>query len=84
MIDPIQVLYTYAQEQMVSALLAREEGYARAQQRGEENKRVLLAIVGEEYGERLESMEDEQNELFYFYGRALFRAGFQVALELTR
>lgn len=84
MTEPMDVLYKYAEEHLVRSLLEQEREYASASRCAERQEQDFLALVGEEHGERLEAMLDERKLLSFFEGQALFRAGFQIALELTR
>lgn len=84
MTEPMDVLYKYAEEHMVCGLLEQEREYVSASRCAEKQERAFLALVGEEHGERLEAMLDERKLLSFFEGQALFQAGFQIALELTR
>lgn len=80
----MEVLYKYAQEHMVNALLGQEREYADARLCAEREEQKLRALAGEAYGEQLEAWMDEQNLLAFFHEKALFRAGFQIAMELGR
>ncbi len=84
MIEPMKILYRYAEEHMVYGLLEQERKYADARQCAEKSAQSLRALVGEAHEDELEAWMDEQNLLVFFHGQALFRAGFQIALELTR
>lgn len=84
MTDSMNVLYNYAEEHMVSGLLRGDSGYADARLCAEQGTRELRTLIGEEHEEQLEAWMDEQNLLAFFHSRALFRAGFLIALELAR
>ena len=84
MTDPMQILYTYAQENMVGMLLAQEHGYRDACRCADKQEQALRDLVGEEHEEQLEALLEERDLVSHFGGQALFRAGFQIALELTR
>ena len=84
MTGPMEVLYKYAEEHMVCGLLKQERGYASTSQRAERQERAFLALVGEAHEEQLEVLLDERKMMAFFEGQALFRAGFQIALALTR
>lgn len=84
MTETMEALYKYAEEHLVRSLLEQEREYVSASRCAEKQERDFLALVGEEHGGRLEAVLDERKLLAFFEGQALFRAGFQIALELTR
>ena len=84
MTEPMEVLYAYAQEHMLYALLARESGYRDAMLhagRQEKQIRTLMDGIGLEH---LDAMLEEQKLCDFYRGQALFRAGFSLAVELMR
>ncbi len=84
MSDSMEVLFQYAQEQLVRTLLNQEHEYANTRLCAEKQEEALRASLGGGARERFDRLLDEQNLLTSFYGRALFRAGFQIAMELGR
>lgn len=83
MTDAMQVLFLYAQEHMVCSLLSQEHEYANVRLCVEKQGEAFRALLDETTRERFDNLLDEQNLLSSFYGRALFRAGFQIAMELS-
>lgn len=84
MTDAMQALFNYAQEHMVRSLLSQEHEYANVQLCVEEQAKALRALLNEKEQKRFHDLLDEQDLLTFLYGRALFRAGFQLAVELGR
>lgn len=84
MTDLIDVLYSYAQDYMLRGLLDREPEYAEACRCADRQERALYELVGEDNKAHLEDLLEERKLMSHYEGEALFRAGFQVALELTR
>ena len=84
MTDLIGILYSYAQDYMLRGILDREPGYAEACHCADRQERTLYELVGKENKAHLEDLLEERKLMSLFEGEALFRAGFQVALELTR
>lgn len=84
MTDLLDVLCEYAEDRMLRGLLDREPEYANVCHCADRQERTLLEVLGEEDKERLEGLLEERRLLEFFYGKALFRAGFQIAMELTR
>lgn len=85
MTEPMEVLYTYAQEHTVHALLAQESGYTDAKLHAEKQvvklRNLLPHSMIEEY---LDKLLDEQTMCEFYRERALFRAGFSLAVELMQ
>lgn len=84
MTDAMEVLFSYAQERMLNALLNQEHEYASAHLCAKKQEEAFCTLLDEKARERFDSLLDEQNMLTSFYGRAQFRAGFQLAMELSR
>ena len=84
MTDLMEVLYSYAQDYMLRGLLDREPEYANVCHCGDRQERVLRELVGEENKESLEGLLEERRMMSFYEGQAMFRAGFQVAVELLR
>lgn len=84
MTDAMEVLFSYAQEHMAHSLLAQEREYANARLCAEKQEEAFRSLLDENAREHFEDLMDEQNLLSSFYSRALFRAGFQIAMELNR
>lgn len=84
MTEPMEVLYTYAQEHIVYALLEQESGYKNAmlyakKQEAKLRDKLIFGSV-----EHLDKLLEEQKLCDFYRGQALFRAGFSLAVELMR
>ena len=80
----MEILYCYAQDHEVEALLALDDEYkecARCTRKQEAHLRASLDKASEDV---LNEFLDEQKILQYKEEGAYFRAGFQIALALTR
>ena len=84
MTDLIDVLYSYAQDYVVRGLLDREPEYAEVCRCANRQEQALRELVGKESEEHLADLLEEQRLMTFLEKRALFLAGFQIALELTR
>lgn len=84
MTEPMQVLYTYAQEHIVHALLERESDYKDAELHAEKEEGKLRAMLLPSAPEHLDNLLDEQHLLDFYREQSMFRAGFSLAVELMR
>ncbi len=84
MTDLMEVLYSYAQDYMLRGILDREPEYANMCRCADRQERVLRELVAEENKESLEGLLEERRMMSFYEGQAMFRAGFQVAVELLR
>lgn len=84
MTDAMEALFNYAQEHMVTSLLRQEQEYASVRRCVEKQQESFFASLSGSAQERFDNLLDEQNLLSALYGRAMFRAGFQLAMELGR
>ena len=84
MTDLMEVLFQYADEHMLYSLLNREPEYASARLCVEKQEETFLALLDKTAQKRYDTMREEQNLLSTFYERALFQAGFRLAMELCR
>ena len=84
MTDAMAVLFSYAQECLEMPLLLSEPEYANVQRCADERKKRLRSMLNTEAEECLESFLDEQRLLMLFENQAMFRAGFRLAMELSR
>ena len=84
MTDAMEVLFQYADEQMLYTLLNQEPEYASVRLCAEKQEEAFLAFLDDAAQKRYGTMRDEQNLLSSLYGRALFQAGFRLAIELSR
>ena len=84
MSDALEVLYSYAQDYMLRALLAEEPDYRDALLHADRQEEQFRDALDERGRERLESLLEEYNQLAFHRGKALFRVGFRLAVELGR
>lgn len=84
MTDAMKVLLQYAEEQMIHALMSQTPGYLNIRSRAEKEEEAFLALLTTETTERFEKMMAERRKLEYIYEQALFCAGFQIAMELSK
>ena len=84
MTDAMEALFQYAQEHMVCSLLHQQHEYASARLCAEKQEEAFLALLDETAQKRYGHLQNEQNLLSSFYERALFWAGFRLAIELSR
>ena len=84
MTEPMEVLYSYAQEYVVHALLAREPEYQDALLHAEKEEGKLRAMLLPSALEHLDNLLDEQHLLDFYREQSMFRAGFSLAVELMR
>ena len=84
MTDAMEALFQYAQEHMVHSLLYQQHEYASARLCVEKQEEAFLALLDETAQKRYNHLQNEQDLLSSFYERALFRAGFRLAMELSR
>lgn len=84
MTDLMEVLYSYAQDHLLRGLLDREPEYANMCHCADRQERALRELVGEEAEKHLEDLLEERKLMSFYESQALFLAGFQTALELTR
>ena len=84
MSDAMEVLFNYAQEWLEPPLLLSEPQYAEVQRCVKEQEKRLRSTLNEEAKEHLEGFLEEQKLLLFFENQAMFRAGFRLAMELSR
>ena len=84
MTDVMEALFQYAQEHMVHSLLYQEHEYASVRLCTEKQEEAFLALLDDNAQKRYEHLQKEQDLLSFLYERALFRAGFRLAMELSR
>ena len=82
MASAMQALYIYAQEHMVHSLLVQDPEYEEILRCADKQEQQFCALLDDTARERLEALLDEQNLLTFYQERAMFRAGFRLALEL--
>lgn len=84
MTDTMEVLFTHAQDWLVKSLLVAEPEYEDLLRTTDRQEERLRALLNEETAQLLDNLIDERDTLSSFQQRALFRAGFQIAMELSR
>ncbi|MBD5134060.1 MAG: hypothetical protein HDT38_06280 [Clostridiales bacterium] len=84
MTNAMEVLFSYAQEWLEKPLLLLEPEYENALRHADSQEQRLRAALNDGEAQLLDSLIDERNTLFFFHQQAMFRAGFQLALELSR
>ena len=84
MTDAMEVLFSYAQDYLEPALLLAIPQCAESQRCVSGQEKRLRAILDEAALKCSNDFLDEQKLLLFFEKQALFRAGFQIALELSR
>lgn len=80
----MEILYSHAQDHEVEALLARDDEYKECAHCTRKQEARLRASLDETSEGILNEFLDEQRLLQFKEEEAHFRAGFQIALELTR
>lgn len=84
MTDAMKVLYQYAEEHMVHPFMTQTPEYSRICFHVEQQGEAFRAMLNDEMTQSFEQLAAEQHQLDFIYEQALFRAGFQIALELMR
>ena len=84
MSDSMEILFSYAQEWLEKPLLLSEPQYAEVQHCVNEQEKRLRAMLSDEAKKCLDNFLDEQKLLLLFKNQAMFRAGFRLAMELSR
>ena len=84
MTDAMEPLFQYAQEHMVHSLLLQEDKYDRAAQCSEAQREALRILLDQPAQNLLDSVLREKELFGFMHERALFRAGFRLAIELLR
>ena len=80
----MEILYCYAQDHEVEALLALDDEYKECARCTRKQEARLRASLDKESEGILNEFLDEQKLLQFKEEEAHFRAGFRMALELTR
>ncbi len=82
--DPMEVLFAYAQDWVVKPLLLAEPEYESLLHDADRQEQRLRSMLNDETKQLLDTLMDERDTLSSLYRQALFRAGFQTAVELSR
>ena len=80
----MEILFNYAQEHMVRPLLLQEGKYTHAVHCSEQHEETLRTHIDSGAEVRLDHLLREEELITFLLERALFRAGFQIAMELMR
>ena len=84
MTDAMEVLYAHAQDWLVLPLLTAEPEYDVTMRAADSREQRLRAMLSGEGATLLDELMDERSLLSALREQAMFRAGFQIALELGR
>ena len=84
MTDAMQVLFQYAQEQMVRPFMEQDPEYSSTRFYVEKREKAFRALLNDEMEKLFDDLQSERNQLDFIYEQALFRSGFRLALELLR
>lgn len=84
MTDAMEVLFAHAQDWLVRPLLIAEPEYEDVLHHADSQEQRLRAALNDAEKQLLDDLIDEQNTLSFFHKQAMFRAGFQLAMELFR
>lgn len=84
MTDTMEVLFAHAQDWLVRPLLVAEPEYEDILRHADSQEQRLRTLLNDEAKQLLDDLIDERNTLSFFREQAMFRAGFQIALELGR
>lgn len=83
MTDLMESLFTYAQEKLIRSLLNQESEYIPACHNADRQEEILRALLGKDAETHLDKLIREQELLLFMQERAMFRAGFQIAMGLA-
>ena len=83
MTDAMDTLFLYAQEHRIRPLLDEEPEFYNVVTCMERQDKSFRALLDEETETRFDKFLSEQALLDLFSERAAFRAGFQIAMELS-
>lgn len=84
MTDAMDALFLYAQERLIRSLLDTEPEFNNVVSCLERQDNSFRALLDQEIEERFDKLLAEKALLDLFSERAAFRAGFQIAMELSR
>lgn len=84
MTELMEALYTYAQEHGMAAVLVQDAEYERCGQCVQAQEDKLRAALTPDESANLKALLDERDLQLFIRERAAFRAGFRLALDLTR
>ena len=84
MTDAMEVLFAHAQDLLIKPLLVAEPEYEDALRHADRQEQRLRAMLSDEAKELLDDLISEKNLLSFHYEQAMFRAGFRLAMELSR
>ncbi len=84
MTNAMEALFLYAQERMVRPLLDEEPEFYSVISCLERQESSLRALLDEETERRFQQFLEEQALFDLLNERAVFHAGFRLAIELTR
>lgn len=83
MTDAMEVLFSYAQDYLEPTLLLATPQFAESQHCADKKEQQLRALLSAQPLQCLDDFLEERKLLLLFEKQALFRAGFQIAMELA-
>lgn len=81
--DLAEVLFGYAQTNLLPGYLCRDEAYAASDRCAEQQEKLVRAALGESGRVHFEALLDELEITRFARDRAAFLCGFHLALELA-
>lgn len=84
MTDLMDILYSFAQDHEMKALLVKDDEYQESVRCTQGQEGRLRAVLDETAAHILNDFLEEQKLLQFVQEEVCFRAGFRMALELTR
>ena len=84
MSDAMEVLFSYAQDWLKPPLLLCVPEYSEAKRCAAEQEKRLLPILDDEAEKCFKNFMKEQELFLFLENRAMFQAGFRLAMELSR
>lgn len=84
MTDAMEVLFAHAQDWLIKPLLTAEPEYEDLLRTTAQQEQRLRAMLSDDAKQALDDLLGERNLLSSLYEQALFRTGFQLAIELSR
>lgn len=82
--DPLEILYDYAQQNLLPAYLRLDPFYTESDHCAQRQTERVCAALTEQGKTHFAALLDELEQVQAARDRAAFRAGFRLALELAR
>lgn len=80
----MEALFNYAQDCLERPMLLLEPEYENILHSINSQEQRLRAMLSDEAKQLLDDLTDEQNLMLSMEAEVMFRAGFQIAMELSR